>query len=275
MKRFLAIIAIMVSSPAYMACSSVEPNAGFEAVLTEKPWFAGHGGVDPTPIRTGLTYVAVSTDATYVNMQPRQQELTFDDLFTADGVPLDFHAAVQYQVVDSVKLVSLFGNDDSAGGMGFFKRNLEQPFRMLVRDAVKKHGLNEMAINVTAAAAVDEEVTTKFKVVIENTGVPIRLLGVTLGRANPPDAIKTQRVHTAEQEQRIKTEQQRKLAEDERKAAEESRAAADRAYNVKMDLSPAQYIQLEEIKMKRDICVKGNCTFLFGGGATPLVSVGR
>jgi regulator of protease activity HflC (stomatin/prohibitin superfamily) len=203
-----------------------------------------------------------------VNMQPRQQELTFDDLFTKDGVPLDFHAAVQYQVTDSVKLVTDFGADDSKDGMGFFKRNLEQSFRMLVRDAVKKHGLNEMAINVSAAAAVDEEVTKGLKQLIADTRVPIRLIGVTLGRANPPDAIKHQRIATAEQEQRIQTEQQGKLAEDQRKAREESRAAADAAYNNKMNLTPDQYLRLETIKMQDRVCAAGHCTFFFGGVPT-------
>lgn len=268
-RSLFAAIAVLVMAS---ACSSIEPDAGHEAVLIEKPWFVGHGGVDPTPVRTGQQYAAFSTSAILVNMQPRQQELTFDDLFTSDGVPLDFHAAVQYQITDSVKLVQGFGADDGPQGMGFFKRNLEQSFRMLVRDAVKKHGLNEMAINVTAAAAVDAEVTEGFAKVIAATGVPIRLIGVTLGRANPPDAIKHQRIATAEQEQRIQTEKQGKLAEDQRKMREESRAAADSAYNVKMDLSPAQYLQLKDIEMRRDVCAKGGCTFVFGG-ATPLLNL--
>jgi len=44
---------------------------------------------------------------------------------------------------------------------------------------------------------------------------------MTVGRANPPDAIKNQRIETATQEQRIQTEQQTKLAEVQRKSAEE------------------------------------------------------
>lgn len=155
----------------------------------------------------------------------------------------------------------------------FFKRVLEQPYRMIVRDAVKKHGLNEMAIAVSAADAVDAEITTRFKQIIVATGVPIELLGVTLGRANPPDAIKNQRVATAEQEQRINTEKQRKLAEDQRRGAEESRAASDNAYREAMRLSPEQFLQLEQIKMMHEVCAGGKCTFLLGGGAVPTMAV--
>ena len=76
---------------------------------------------------------------------------------------------------------------------------------------------------------------------------------MTVGRANPPDAIKNQRVETATQEQRSNTERQRKLAEDQRLQAESSRAAADNAYRESMHLSPEQFIQLEQIKMQEAV----------------------
>jgi len=80
-------------------------------------------------------------------------------------------------------------------------------------------------------------------------GLPVTLVTMTVGRANPPDAIKSQRIETAAQEQRSNTEKQRKLAEDQRRAAETSRAEADNAYREAMHLSPEQFIQLETIKM--------------------------
>lgn len=87
--------------------------------------------------------------------------------------------------------------------------------------------------------------------------------------------IKHQRIATAEQEQRQKTEQQRKLAEDQRKAAEESRASADAAYNYKMQLSPDQYLRLEAIKMQREVCAGGKCSFILGGNAVPTLDLHR
>lgn len=272
MRRNDLLIAALALAMLTSACNSVSPDAGTEGVLIRKPLFFGSGGVDPTPVKPGLKWLAPSTHVMYVNMQPRQQEITFDDLFTKDGVPLDFHAAIQYRIVDSVKLVQGFGADDSAEGMGFFKRNLEMPFRYLVRDAVKVHGLNEMAINVTAAAEVDAEVTARFSEIVAKTGVPIVVMGITLGRANPPDAIKHQRIATAEQEQRQNTEKQAKLAEDQRKMHEESRAAADNAYREAMHLSPEQFLQLENIKMLGSVCAGGKCTFI-NGQALPTLSV--
>ncbi|HKY20802.1 MAG TPA: SPFH domain-containing protein, partial [Vicinamibacterales bacterium] len=214
-----------------LACTTVRPDAGHEGVLIRKPMIFGSGGVDPTPVKTGLRYIAWTTQAAIVNMQPNRVDAVFDDLMTSDGVPIDFHAVVSYRVTDSVKLVRDFGADFHGNGIpGFWVRNLEQPFRTAVRDAVKKRGMNEMAITAAAAEAVDKEVTAHLLAIVKETGVPILIMDVTLGRANPPDAIKSQRVATAEQEQRVNTERQRKLAEDQRKDAEAARAAADNAY---------------------------------------------
>lgn len=256
-----------------VACGTASPDAGQEAVMVAKPVIFGSGGVYDTPVKTGLEYVAVSTDVIYVDMKPKQQHFAFDDLFTSDGVPLDFHAAVQYRITDSVSLVKNFGADDGAQGMGFFLRVLAQPFSQIVRDAVKKHGLNEMAINVTAADEVDKEITQRFTAVIKDLNVPIQLISVTLGRANPPDAIKHQRIATAEQEQRVNTEKQRKLAEDQRKDAEQARAVADNAYREAMRLSPDQFLQLEYIKTLNTICGGEKCTFIMGQGAVPTLQV--
>lgn len=270
MKRVLVMAGALLTA----GCSMVNPDAGFEGVLVKKPILFGHGGIDQTSIKTGLTYVAISTTGVYVDMRPRQQEIAFNDLFTSDGVPLDFHAAVQYRITDSVKLVKDFGADDSPHGMGFWGRVLAQPFNQLARDAVKKHGLNEMAINVSAADAVDTEITARFSDEIAKRGVPIVLLGVTLGRATPPDAIRNQRIATAEQQQRQLTEQQAKLAEDQRKMHEESRAAADNAYRESMHLNVEQYIKLLQIDMLKTTCQGGKCTFI-AGDVVPTLAVGR
>lgn len=42
------------------SCSEVE--AGEEGVLVESPLFFGYGGVDYTPVSTGLTWNAPTTD---------------------------------------------------------------------------------------------------------------------------------------------------------------------------------------------------------------------
>lgn len=276
MKRALAMVALVFLS----ACSAATPDAGHEAVWVMKPWIFGHGGVHPRPVNTGREYGVLSSSAVDVDMLPQRVDMEFDDMMTASGVPVGFHVVVTFHVSDSVLLVSKFGADrDGRGNWGFWERIIDQPVRTAVRDAVKKREMQAMAISQTAADDVGREVRAATLEIVKTSGVPILVSDLNVGRVNPPDAIKNQRIATAEQEQRAITEQQRKLAEDQRKAAEVSRASADNAFREAMQLSPEQYLRLETIKMQQEVCGehgKGTCTFIIGGGApVPTLAVGR
>ena len=277
MKRaIVAAFGIFVVS-GLVGCSVASPNAGHEAVWMEKPMFFGHGGVDQTPVMAGREYGAMTSDAIDVDMLPQRVDMEFDDMMTSSGVPVSFHVVATFRVTDPVKLVSQFGADRDEKTWGFWTRNLDQPMSNAVRDAVKKRDMQEMAISQTAADAVGQEVNAAAINIVQKLGVPIVFTAVNVGRVNPPDAIKNQRIETAAQEQRAITMQQTKLAEDQRKAAEQSRASADNAYREAMQLSPDQFLQLERIKMQIEVCGHqgSNCTFFIGGNVTPVNDVVR
>jgi regulator of protease activity HflC (stomatin/prohibitin superfamily) len=185
---------------------------------------------------------------------------------TSDGVPISFHAIVVLQVTDSVAIIRSFGPN-------WYANNLEEPFKTMVRQAVRKRGMNETAISTTALDAIDAEIHDTLAGFIKEKGLPVRLVTMTVGRANPPDAIKNQRIETAAQEQRIQTEIQIKNAETQRKSAEEARAAADNAYRQAIGLSPEQYVQLKRVEMELKVCGEGKCTFIENSGALPALSV--
>src|ERR1700745_50301 len=257
----LTVLSLLLS-----ACSVYSPDAGHEVVLVEKPWFFGHGGVDPVPVKPGRTYAALSTDGVDVYMQPMKAETEMHDTMTSDGGPISFHALMVLQVTDSVSLIKSFGRD-------WYRNNLEEQFKTMVRQAVRKRGMNETAISTTALDEIDAEIREALVAFIKEKGLPVKLITMTVGRANPPDAIKNQRIETATQEQRIQTEQQTKLAEVQRKSAEEERAGADNAYRQAIGLSPEQYVQLKRIEMENRVCADGKCTFIENGGAVPTFSV--
>jgi regulator of protease activity HflC (stomatin/prohibitin superfamily) len=203
-------------------------------------------------------------------MQPQRFEANLPDTMTSDGVPISFHAIVVVQVVDSVALINNFGPQ-------WYSNNVEQPFATMVRQAVRKHGMNETAISTTALDDIDNEIRDNLSAFMKEKALPVKLVTMTVGRANPPDSIKSQRIETAAQEQRIQTEKQMKLAEDQRMQAEQSRASADNAYREAMHLSPEQFIQLESIKMQAAVCGpsgKAACTFI-QNGATPVYNLGK
>ena len=268
--RFAAPAAILLVLIGMIGCRSFAPNAGHEIVLVKKPIFFGHGGVDPNPIRTGRTYGAISTDGIDVNMQPQKFEIELPDTMTKDGVPITFHAIMALRITDSVVLIRNFGPD-------WYSNNLEEPFKTMVRQAVRKRGMNETAISTTALDEIDNEIHDQLLSFMKAKSLPVELVTMTVGRANPPDSVKNQRIETATQEQRIQTEQQKKLAEDQRAMAETSRARADNAYREAMGLSPQQFIQLETVKMQREVCGdqgKGTCTFIMNG-AQPVYDLSK
>lgn len=264
----IAVATLLVT--AIVGCHSYAPNAGHEIVLVKKPIFFGHGCVAPDPVKTGRTYAAISTDGIDVNMQPQKFDVELPDTMTKDGVPITFHAIMVVKVTDSVTLIRSFGPD-------WYSNNLEEPFRTMVRQAVRKRGMNETAISTTALDEIDNEIHDQLLAFLKAKSLPIELVTMTVGRANPPDSVKNQRIETATQEQRIQTEQQRKLAEDQRASAETSRARADNAYREAMGLSPQQFIQLETVKMQREVCgEQGNatCTFI-QNGAQPVYDLAK
>src|SRR5271169_2838296 len=254
-----SLLLVILFAICMVGCSTYSPDAGHEVVLVDKPWVFGHGGVESESVKTGRTYTALSTDGIDVYMQPQKLESELPDTMTQDGVPITFHAIMVLQVVDSVSLIKNFGPE-------WYKNNMEEPFKTMIRQAVRKRGMNETAISTTALDAIDAEIRDALTSFIQAKGLPVKLITMTVGRANPPDSIKNQRIETATQEQRIQTEQQTKLAEVQRKSAEEARAAADNAYRQAIGLSPEQYVQLKRIEMEQRVCADGKCTFIENSG---------
>lgn len=251
-------------------CSRFAPDAGHEVVLIKKPWFVGHGGVETESVKTGLEFGSITTEGVDVNMQPQKFDTDLPDTMTSDGVPIRFHAIMVLQVTDAVLLIKNFGKN-------WYENNLEEPFKTMVRQAVRKRGMNETAIDTTALDAIDSEIHDALVKFISEKALPIKLVTMTVGRANPPDSVRNQRIETATQEQRIQTERQKKLAEDQRKEAEQSRANADNVYREAMHLSPEQFVQLEAIKMQAEVCGaqgKATCTFI-QNGAQAVYNLGR
>lgn len=268
MKRLFALLFVVLMAA---GCSVATPGVGYEAVWLQQPWFFGHGGIDSTPVTTGRSYGAVSSTPIMVYILPQQKDLEVHDMMSSDGVPLSFDAIIRFRVTNSVEMLTKFSAQ-------YYEQNVEREFLNQIRQQVRTHGMNEMSISTNAVDDVDKKVLAGMQAYVKSINMPMEVIDITVGKVNPPDAVKEQRIETAHQEQRVNTEKQRKLAEDSRKQAEQARASADNAYREEMHLSPEQFITLEQIKMLREACgndEKGHCTFILGSGATPVLNVGH
>ena len=163
----------------WAGCSSYAPNAGHEVVLVEKPILIGHGGVDPDPVKTGRTFCAMTTEGIDVNMQPHKYETELPDTMTTDGVPITFHAIMVLQVTDSVVLIQNFGPE-------WYRNNLEEPFKTMVRQAVRKRGMNETAISTVALDDIDSEINDQLMAFMKQKSLPVELVTMTVGRPIRP-----------------------------------------------------------------------------------------
>jgi hypothetical protein len=142
-----------------------------------------------------------------------------------------------------------------------------------VRLAVKKHTMPMIMSDVPTAQTIDDEVTAGLQKLIKDSGLPVQLDGVSLGRASPNEGLMAQMNETAAQQQRKKTLIEAEAAEIQRKKEQTARAAADNAYRNEMQLSPDQFVQLEAVKRYAEACSKGNHCIITTGGTAPAIAL--
>lgn len=260
------ILAIMVviSYFVFFHSESVEP--GFELVVVDKPFFFGHDGVRETPVREGRIVLWRTSSVVQVPVTPMSTRIVIDDFSSSNNILLDFESTIQFKVTNSPSLIKSFGEQ-------WFNNNISQQYLSLVRDIVKTKTMEEMMSNPKTADEVDRQITTQLIALVKDSGLPIQIINVSLGRAKPNADVLVQMNKTASEQQRLKTLIEATAAEKQREKEQEARAIADNAYRNKMGLSPEQFVQLEAIRRYSDACSKSTC--VIGTGASVIMSPGK
>lgn len=273
-KRFIrnSIIGALASIPVVIALAvytifmtSVTVEPGTEVVLVDRPWFFGHEGVRPEPLREGRKLIFRSTDYKVVRVTPYAIPSNFDDLASSDNVLLDFQSTTIVQVTDSVQLVQKFGDK-------WYENNLDSPYRSVVRDAVKAHSMSATMSSVATAQNMDVEITKTLMKLVEEKKIPVRIVEHSLGRAKPNTEVLTQMNLTAQEQQRKKTIIAATAAENAREEQERSKARADKAYRDAMNLSPESFIQLEIARRYSEACAESTCIITTGANPPGIVT---
>lgn len=261
----LIAIGAFITWAFFMETITVEP--GQERVIVDKPYFFGNEGVRQEPLRDGRMLVFKTTGSYPVTMTPQSVHVAFDDLSSADNILLDFESTIQYQFTDSVDLIKNFGE-------GWFRNNVERQYMSIVRDVVKTKTMSEMMSNPQAASEVDKLITDELKKLVLENKIPLKIIGVSLGRAKPNANVLAQMNDTAAQQQRQKTLVAATAAEADREKEQIAKAKADNAYRNAMNLTPEMFIELEKIKRYAEACAKpGNTCIIDAANSRPNVLV--
>lgn len=175
---FIAGILILLTAVVYPTIKLIRIDAGFEAVLVDKPLFIGKGGVQPETIKPGSKWVWRSTEVKMVDTRPFTILRTIDELASKDNRLLTFESAITVQVTDPVLLISEYGDN-------WFKSSLERPYLSAVREQVRGQTMSDLMSNQDTVREMDDRLTEAVVNAVMNAGLPIRIIDVNLGKIKP------------------------------------------------------------------------------------------
>ena len=273
MKKIFSVLIVLICLVAMASCTKVQPKADEEAALTMQPWFFGHGGVDKSPVTTGLTWCAVTTHANYFKVTPQRYDESFDDIFSNDNTPLDFdtYIVIQVQKGKSPTLLQNYGVD-------WYRNNIQVYYRNKTREYVSMYNPFDLISNREVLNKIDSalivDVRQHVAELSKTREFPITILSITTGSAKPNKEQLVEMNRTAQLIQQKRSEEQKVQAEKARAESERERAIADKAYMQEMNLTAGQFIQLKYIDM---IANKpgANIDVLVGGGETTMWNIKR
>lgn len=249
---------------------------GFVTVLVDKPFWTvfSNGGVrhDVQPGGTTSLYWVTTKGIEVPNYDFKIDE-PFDDLPTKNQSFIDFKSYLKFRVTDPVRLVTDFRFDaaEGAGWYAWYQHALKEQYRSIVRDVSKEYTMEDILSKPETAAAMEQKIRNKMDELIKQIKIPLMLTDISLGSASPNQPVKAEIDRTAAEQQRIKTEVSRKLAEDSRFEAETAKAAADNAYRQKMNMSPEQFVALEQTKMMAAACRTQGVTCVIANPGNPVM----
>ena len=249
MKKILYLLAVAcVSIATLTSCHSASPGPGQECVLIEQPWLFGHGSVDSEPVKTGLTWCALSTDVVYVNTTPIAYDEHIEDAYSNDNTQLDWDIQIILQVQSgrSPILISNYGSD-------WYKNNIHKPFTSHFYNLVGNYSPFDLMSNRAVTDSIEVLMKKYMEGYIADLSkkkgeLPVTVNNIIIGKGTPNEQMKKEMDRTAAMIQERKSQEQREATEKAREAAERQRACADRAYMTELNLTTQDFINLKWIQ---------------------------
>ena len=270
MKKFYMVAMIVMASFMNTACISPSGvDGGEEAVLTYKPWVFGHGGVDPKPIATGLTWTVWSTSVNRYNIKPRKVTEKFIDLTATDNVAIDFNS---YLTLKIKKGMSPILHDKF--GAEWYSNNVKDYYRTVVRNEGRTHSSIELRTNPKVIEAAQENIRVAMVKYLDRIQLPVDVVKSVIGKVIPPDEVLKEAERTAAQKQREKTQIARAKAELSRAQAETNKALADKSYSSEFRMSTDQFLRNKELDIMEKAVASGTTSLIMNASnSTPIFNV--
>lgn len=244
----VVLLAMLALVGGTSGCALTAIDAGHEGVLVEKPFFFGHGGVDPVPVKTGRQVVAATTQVIDIDIRPVQYSEHFD-IISSENAPVSFDAFMIANVVEgrSPELISRFGPN-------WYVNNVKEAFRTAVREEVQRYPLFQLTTDPTTRTKLQEAIAQQVRAsILEKQNIPVRLNRIVVGSILPPKGVLEQTAQTIIQEQRRITMVEFQKAEEAREKAEKQRGIADRAYREALGLTAPEFVDLRRIEVQKEI----------------------
>lgn len=273
-KKTFFLLAYLMLLVSCTGCSFSKIDADEEGVMVMKPWFFGHGGVDNTPLTTGNTWTAWTTEVVRFKIIPVQYDEKFSDIMSSDNTPVDLtaHLLIQIEKGNTPILLKNFGEN-------WYRNDIQKDLCNEVRNEISKYSMMELTCKRAIYDNASQHIENILRNKVKNEKIPITIMKVIIDKASPNSEVMEEYNKTAAQIQAKQTQLAASQMQECRKEAEMKRAEADDAYRVRMGLSPDQYIKLRSVEIEKEkvdmVRNKSNVsiTMLMGNDYTPIYSV--
>ena len=244
------IILAIAIIPSCVSLVSVDGDE--EGVFIKKPWFFGNEGVESEALTEGSAWKVFTTDFVTYKKIPIKYTEVFDDVFCDDNTPLDLSAHITLKIADgkSPILHKNYGPD-------WYINNVKENFREIIRNFISTYNMytlvSDREVYDQVKKDIAEKMQTYFNKLNKIAEFPIQIVNVVVDKAKPNDMVLEELNKTAAMAQQKITQQRQQEMEEQRILTEQKRADADKAYMLRMNLSPDAFIRLKyaEIELEK------------------------
>lgn len=249
MKKFFAILAVMLAAVSFTSCDLCTVDGGEEGVFIKKPWFFGDGGVDHQALTNGSEWKVWSTDYVVYSVINTKYTESFDDTATNETTTVDMNAHIFLRITPG-KSPILHENY----GMNWYENNIKEIFRKYVKDFASRYDMitlvSQREIYDEIEPVIEQQMIDHINRLSETKELPIEVVDVIVDKAMPNEGVREELNNTAIYMQQRNTQVMKQEMEVARRETERLRALADKEYQNTMGFSPSQFIQLRALELE-------------------------